>query len=135
MYAGAERRAHRPSPSWLLLGAGLAAAIAFATLCPLHWRPHLTDNADEERFLAFLALGFAAKLAFPRRHIWTVLTVVALALGLEAAQLLVPGRDGRMADALVKATGAACGVQIGLIALMAKRAAFRRGGRRASVQI
>ena len=127
-YEGAERRGRRLSPRWLVLACALAGVIIFATLCPLHWRPHLSHDADQERFLAFMALGFAAKLAFPRHHIWTLTGAVVLAIGLEAAQLVIPGRDARVADACIKAIGAACGVQVGLFALMAKRAAFQRFG-------
>jgi VanZ family protein len=36
--------------------------------------------------------------------------VVFAALGLEMGQLLVPGRDARVSDALVKTFGAVCGV-------------------------
>lgn len=124
-YGRPERRKRRLSAQWLLLACGVAGVIVFATLCPLHWRPRLSHNPNIERFAAFLLLGFAAKLAFPRRHVLTVLGVIALAAGLEAAQLLIPGRDARVMDAVVKATGAVMGVQFGLVSFMFKRAVVR----------
>jgi len=122
----AERRRVLMSPQWLLLAALALGAIAFATLCPMHWRPRLWANPDLERFVAFAALGFSGKLAFPRRHLWTVLGLMLVAVGLEAAQSLAPGRDAHLRDAVVKALGAATGVQVGLVSLIARRALARR---------
>jgi hypothetical protein len=120
-----ERRRKLMSVEWLLL-AGLAlAVIVFATLCPMAWRPRLSRNPDLERFVAFAAVGFAAKLAFPRKHVWTILGLGLAAAGLEAAQRLVPGRDAHLWDAGVKMLGAAAGVQLGLVSLIARRALAR----------
>jgi VanZ family protein len=121
-----ERRRNLMSGQWLLLAALALAAIAFVTLCPMPLRPRWFANPDMERFVAFAALGFAAKLAFPRRHLWTVLGLVMVAVGLEAAQSLAPGRDAHLRDAVVKAIGAAIGVQFGLVSLIARRALSRR---------
>jgi VanZ family protein len=51
---------------------------------------------------------------------------VLAAVGLEAAQLFIPGRDARLVDAVVKALGAALGVQLGLAALLLRRAGTRQ---------
>jgi hypothetical protein len=116
-----ERRRRLMSVEWLLL-AGLAlAVIVFATLCPMAWRPRLSENPDLERFTAFAALGFAAKLAFPRRHVWTILGLGVAAASLEAGQRLIPGRDAHLWDAVVKMLGAAAGVQLGLVCLIIQR--------------
>jgi hypothetical protein len=121
-----ERRRNLLSVQWLLLAALALAIIAFATLCPMPWRPRLFANPDLERFVAFASLGFAVKLAFPRRHLWTVLGLMLVAAGLEAAQRLAPGRDAHLHDAVVKAIGGATGVQLGLVSLIARRAVARR---------
>jgi hypothetical protein len=121
-----ERRRRQISVQWLLLAALALAVIVFATLCPMQWRPRLFANPDLERFAAFAALGFAAKLAFPRKHLWTILGLGLVAAGLEAAQHLAPGRDAHLRDAVVKAIGAATGVQLGLAGLIARRALARR---------
>ena len=116
-----ERRRKPMSAGWLLL-AGLAlAVIVFATLCPMPLRPRLFENPDLERFAAFAALGLAAKLAVPRRHVWTILGLGVVAAVLEAGQRLVPGRDAHLWDAEVKMLGAAAGVQLGLVSLIVQR--------------
>jgi hypothetical protein len=117
-----ERRRKLVSVRWLLLAALALAVIASATLCPIQERPHLFANPDLERFAAFAALGFAAKLALPRRHVWTILGGVLVAAGLEAAQHLALGRHAHLHDAVVKALGVATGVQFGLVSLIARRA-------------
>jgi hypothetical protein len=117
-----ERRRKLMSVQWLLLAAAALAVIAIATLCPIQERPHLFANPDLERFVAFALLGFAAKLGFPRKHVWTILALVGVAAGLEAAQHLALGRHAHLHDALVKSLGAAIGVQIGLASLVARRA-------------
>lgn len=122
----AERRRRLVSVQWLLVAALALAVIAFATLCPMQWRPRLFRDPDLERFAAFAALGFAAKLAFPRKHFWTILGLGVAAAGLEAAQSLAPGRDAHLRDAVVKMLGAAAGVQLGLVSLIARRTLARR---------
>ena len=60
--------------------------------------------------IAFLVLGFVFGLAYPRHRAQVAVGVVVCALALEAAQRLVAGRHGELADALVKATGGLIGV-------------------------
>jgi hypothetical protein len=117
-----ERRRKLMSAQWLLFAAAAMAVISAATLCPIHERPHLFANPDLERFAALALLGFAAKLAFPRRHLWTIFGLALVVAGLEAAQHLVPGRHAHLHDAVVKAIGVATGVQFGLASLIARRA-------------
>ena len=90
------------------LAALVFAGIAFATLCPQEMRPHL-GNADVERFGAYFLLGVCASFAFPRRGSLVVFAVAIAAFGLEAGQLLVPGRDAVFSDACVKAMGGVWG--------------------------
>jgi hypothetical protein len=127
-----ERRRKLISVQWLLLAALALAVIAAATLCPIEQRPHLFANPDLERFAAFALLGFAAKLAFPRRHVWTILGLALVAAGLEAAQHLALGRHAHLHDAMVKVLGGALGVQFGLVSLIARRAAMSRPAYEAS---
>ena len=87
----------------------LAAVVVVMTLGPVDLRPQF-GHPSLERFGAYLALGGAFSLAYPRQRAWVALALVCAALGLEVGQLLVPGRDGRVPDAVVKALGAVCGV-------------------------
>ena len=107
-YSGPDRRRARPSPVLASATVTLFAAIAFSTLCPIGLRPHLA-SADVERFDAYFALGLVATLAAGRRATGAAVAVVLTALALEYAQYLVPSRDPRLADALVKALGGVCG--------------------------
>jgi VanZ family protein len=87
-------------------------AIVVMTLGPLSARPRMPLSANVERFAAYLMLGLCFALAYPRRLYLLGITLVLAAGGLEAAQIFVPGRDGRLEDFLFKAAG----VIVGLIA-------------------
>jgi len=84
---------------------GLAAAVVVMTLGPVGLRPQF-GHPSIERFAAYLAVGAAFSMAYPRRRVWVAVAVVCAAFG----QLFVPGRDARVPDALAKAFGAVCGV-------------------------
>lgn len=88
---------------------GLAAVIVVLTLGPVGLRPQF-GHPSMERFAAYLALGAAFSMAYPRHRAWVALAVVCAAFGLELGQLLVPGRDARVPDAMAKAFGAVSGV-------------------------
>jgi VanZ family protein len=97
--------------------------VAFATLCPVELRPHVS-TPDLERFTTFVALGLIFGFAYARKKgLWLALSiVVGSALGLELLQLIDPSRDGRVADALFKAIGGALGAATGhLVRLMLER--------------
>ena len=85
------------------------AYIAFTTLSPIDFRPEIT-KPDIERFGAYALVGLLLALAYPRRLISIALFVVGFAAALEALQLVMPGRHGQFADALVKAAGGIAGV-------------------------
>jgi hypothetical protein len=127
-YAGANRRLARPSPlfvGFVLLG---AAVVAFVTLCPIGLRPHLA-TANEERFGAYFILGALIALAARRRGLAATAFVVVLAFGLEAAQLLTPGRDAAVSDAMVKALGGVFGSAAGQLIFPLRRLIAARGQR------
>jgi hypothetical protein len=125
-YAGLERRLARPSPRLVGLAVLALAAIAYATLCPIGLRPHFAD-ANVERFGAYLVLGGLVALAAGRRVLAATAAVVLIALALEAAQHLVPGRHGVVSDALVKALGGVAGVALAQFAYPLRRRLARAG--------
>jgi|HubBroStandDraft_1064217.scaffolds.fasta_scaffold492652_2 VanZ family protein len=92
--------------AWILL-----AALAFVTLSPISFRPQ-TGHVFLERFLAYVALGAAFGIGYPRRMPFAVCITVLAAIGLEAAQLLVPGRHARAIDAGEKLAGGIAGLAI-----------------------
>ncbi|MBR2690140.1 MAG: VanZ family protein [Aquamicrobium sp.] len=87
----------------------LLALIVFATLSPIGLRPHLGD-ANLERALAYMLLGSALALSFPRHTIRTAGFVVGIAAVLELLQLIDPGRHGRIEDMVVKAAAGLIGI-------------------------
>jgi VanZ family protein len=89
--------------AWLL-----AAAVTFATLGPASYRPHSDLGQDGEHAFAFVLVGLAFGLAYPRRRM-LVPTTVALIGVLELLQLLVPGRHARLEDFVVDAVAACIG--------------------------
>jgi hypothetical protein len=107
--------------AWLAL-----AAVAVVTLSPIGLRPNTAAPADLERLAAFVVLGLAFVLAYPRRWVITVSLLLAAAGLLEIAQHLVPGRHGMPHDFALKAAGAGFGAGL---ALAMRRAAFATGAR------
>jgi VanZ family protein len=90
--------------AWLL-----AAAVTFATLGPPGLRPHSDLGQDGEHALAFVLLGLAFGLAYPRRRLTTAAVTVVLIGLLELMQFWAPGRHARLEDFLVDALTACFG--------------------------
>jgi VanZ family protein len=90
--------------AWLL-----AAAVSFATLGPPQFRPHSSLGQDGEHTLAFILIGLAFGLAYPRQRMMTsVIAVVMIGL-IEILQFWAPGRHARLEDFVVDATAACAG--------------------------
>lgn len=101
----------------LIVVAGICLGfIVFATLCPLHDRPHFLGPHEPgwvsalERFTAFIVLGFFVRLASPSKLSW--LLIFGAAVSLELLQHIIPHRDPRMIDALIKLAGGAVGIMV-----------------------
>jgi VanZ family protein len=93
--------------AWLL-----AAAVTFATLGPPRFRPHADLGQDGEHVLAFMLIGLAFGVAYPRhRLLATVMAVAGIGL-LEILQLWAPGRHARLEDFVVDALAAGAGLAI-----------------------
>ena len=97
--------------AWLL-----AAAITFANLSPPGLRPHSDLGQNSEHGLAFILVGLAFGLAYPRRRLTTAITAVVLIGVLELMQFLAPGRHARLEDFLVDAFTACTGFAVVAIA-------------------
>jgi VanZ family protein len=89
---------------------GLAAAIAFATLGPPEQRPHSSLGQNGEHALAFVLLGLAFALAYPRSRLLTAMFVVGYTGLIEILQLWAPGRHARLEDFVVDALAASLGL-------------------------
>jgi VanZ family protein len=93
--------------AWLL-----AAAVTFATLGPPRYRPHAALGQDGEHALAFVLIGLAFAMAYPKQRRLTLMIAVAAIAVLEVLQLFVPGRHARLEDFLVDAVSACIGFAI-----------------------
>jgi hypothetical protein len=119
-YYGLERRRAKPSAALIAFASLGVLAVVFATLCPIGLRPRL-GPPDVERFGAFFVLGLAVSRVASRKPMLVLAFMMLLAFGLEAAQLLIPGRDGRFPDACVKAAGGVLGAYLGLVSFAVRR--------------
>ena len=91
---------------------GLAAAIAFATLGPAGQRPHSSLGQNGEHALAFVLLGLAFALAYPRSRLLTAMFVVGYTGLIEILQFWAPGRHARLEDFVVDALAACLGIAL-----------------------
>src|ERR1700761_7276796 len=81
----------------------LAAAISYATLGPAGLRPQSNLGQIGEHALAFVLLGAAFALGYPRHRLLAVILTGLFCGVLELLQLFAPGRHARLEDFLVDA--------------------------------
>jgi len=94
--------------AWLL-----AVAVTFATLGPPRYRPHAgMFGHDGEHMFAFILVGLAFGVGYPRHRPMAAGVSVILIGILELLQLFVPGRHARLEDFLVDAVTALVGFMI-----------------------
>jgi VanZ family protein len=96
--------------AWLL-----TAAVTFATLGPPSYRPRSPLGQEGEHALAFLLVGLAFGLAYPRRRLRTTAMAVVLIGVLELLQLWMPGRHARLEDFVVDALAACVGIAVAAV--------------------
>jgi hypothetical protein len=90
--------------AWLLIG-----AVVVFTLAPIQFRPVTGAPANLERFAAFVTIGAAFCLGYPKHRLHILVLLIGIVGFIEVAQNYVPGRHGRLPDGLVKASGALLG--------------------------
>src|SRR5689334_3055699 len=91
--------------AWFLL-----LAIATLSLVPPSYRPQTIIPHDPEHLVAFLLLGLAFALGYPRRTLLATLLLVGFVGVVEIAQLFVPGRHARLSDFLIDAFAVSIGL-------------------------
>jgi VanZ family protein len=96
--------------AWLL-----AAAVTFATLGPPRFRPHSSLGQDGEHAFAFVLVGLAFGLAYPRHRLLTGAVAVVMIGVIELLQLWIPGRHARLEDFVVDALTACAGMAIAAV--------------------
>jgi len=93
--------------AWLL-----AAAATFATLGPPRFRPHANLGHDGEHALAFILIGIAFGLAYPRHRLLAAGIAVVGTGAIEILQIWVPGRHATWEDFVVDALTACAGLAV-----------------------
>ena len=96
--------------AWLLL-----AFIIFVTVSPIGERPNTVTMVDVDRAVAYLLLGFAFALAYPKQWKMVAMLLIVGAFAIEYLQYLAPTRHPRLHDASIKAMGAALGLLAGWV--------------------
>ena len=124
---------------WRLSLLVFAGALTVMTLGPASLRPVLTGDAALDRFIGFLLAGIVLGLAYPSRRARAALGLIIGVAVLEAGQLVAPGRDASLVDAMIKAGGGVVGIAVTSAAWPvgqhARRGAFVRAGIVATVTL
>ncbi|EJT06033.1 antibiotic resistance protein VanZ [Rhizobium sp. CCGE 510] len=94
--------------AWLLL-----AFILFVTVSPIGLRPETVTTVDTDRAGAYVLVGLAFALAYPKQWKLVAMLLIAGSVAIEYLQYLSPTRHPRLHDAGIKATGAALGLLAG----------------------
>jgi hypothetical protein len=115
--AGATARRALPARLLRVIAWALLLGIIFSTLSPIWLRPESGLPANDERFAAFLLLSFVFTLAYPHRLLRVLLIVAVAATALEVLQWLIPTRDARLHDLIVKLVGGGLGAGLGALVL------------------
>lgn len=96
--------------AWLLL-----ALILFVTVSPIGLRPHTVTTVDTDRGGAYVLLGLAFAVAYPRQWKLVAVLLITGAVAIEYLQYFTPTRHPRLHDAGVKAMGATLGLLAGWV--------------------
>jgi VanZ family protein len=81
-------------------------------LGPASYRPHSHLGPDGEHAFAFILIGLAFGLAYPRNRPRTAMIAVVMIGVIELLQLWVPGRHARLEDFAVDALTACIGFAV-----------------------
>lgn len=100
--------------AWAALGAIIVVTFVPPDLRPMSNLPH-----SLEHFAAFLVVGAAFAVGYPRQKLTIAIAAVPAAAILELLQLCAAGRHARLSDFVLNALGACAGVAV--TALHARR--------------
>lgn len=91
---------------------GLILGLFIVTDTTPAFRPHTLISANIDRFAALFIIGAVFSFAYPK-HVLPILPVLlAVVVGFELIQRLLPGRHGYVKDMFVKGAGCCAGVII-----------------------
>ena len=102
--------------AWLLV-----LSIIVLSLVPPTHRPIVNSSQGFEHLSIFLATGLAFGLGYQRRFWLLAGALVVFSVGIELAQLWVPGRHARMSDFLLDAAASCVGIGLSFMVLANKK--------------
>jgi VanZ family protein len=91
----------------------------YETVAPVIAQPTVAQYVHFEHLLAYAVIGLLFALAYPRNLILVSVAVFGAAIILEVLQTLTPDRHGTIPDAIEKVIGAAIGVVLGRLVMLA----------------
>ncbi len=109
--------------AWFLL-----LAIVVLSVVPPSERPVTPAPHDLEHAAIFVATGVAFGLGYANRHLLQLIGLVGFSAAIEAIQLLIPGRHGRLSDFAVDAFSVSIGVGVAVVLAMYNREVRRESG-------
>lgn len=89
---------------------GMAVSIVLLSVCPPSDRPSTDVPHNLEHFLAFAITGLFFAFGYPTRYLILTGALILFTIGIEAAQLWVPGRHARVSDLTVDSLAVILGV-------------------------
>ncbi len=107
---------------------GLVLGLFIVTDTTLAFRPHTLISPNADRFAALFVVGAVFSLAYPKHVLPILLLLLAIVVGFELIQRLLPDRHGYVKDMLVKGAGCCAGVFIATALRRSFSAISRRTG-------
>lgn len=114
-----------PFPGFVIWLARVAFAIGLVVVVVLSLLPASglpsTDISDKiEHFLGYFAVAAAGAVGFHghRDRLILVFSLIAFGILMEIGQMVAPGRDPSVGDAIANALGVLCGATIGSLGLL-----------------
>ncbi|MCC9621365.1 VanZ family protein [Thalassospira sp. MA62] len=98
---------------------GLILLVGYLSLLPAQKLPDVQLWDKLQHFIAYGAIAFAGRIAYPRHVTWVLVGTVCYGIGIEFAQGQVAGRDPSFEDAIANALGA-------MLAILVARLPFVR---------
>jgi hypothetical protein len=113
---------------WIAGWAGIAM-ICILSIVPGSERPHTGAPGQIEHMMAYALTAGALALRYPRRWLSIIVSLSALSVMLEAAQVFIPARHAQIRDIIASGGGAAVGAALAVIIARYVIARYRKPAR------
>jgi VanZ family protein len=93
-----------------VLAWGMAVSVVLLSVCPPADRPSTDVPHNLEHFLAFAITGLLFGFGYPNRYLVRTGALLLFTIGIEAAQVWIPGRHARFSDLMVNSLAVILGI-------------------------